>query len=245
MDIKHLTSVLNVNYPAVLPLDVRGVRWAKLSAHSILGRQYRRNPDGSFTPEFVMPDPYDRKNDAESLVDGYVTLTFLDGDMSVATHRSQRYLDRGLLDRNYAPTPVARKPKPKPKPIVRPEPEPTPEPLPENPPSPPANEIVVEFQEAEAVKPIDESPVSITQSVPVIDKTAPPRSTAPVEPTPATAPEPEPAPEYKQQAVTPVSTAGPTKPRAAPEPEQQQEEPAKKKPDSWLRRIFDPDSWRR
>lgn len=100
LDLEDLTSVLNVNYPARLPLDVRGVRWAKLSDHSLFGRRYNRQADGTYTPEFVELDEHTHRNDAEFLVDGWVTLTFLDGNMSVPVHSSQKYLGRQLLDRN-------------------------------------------------------------------------------------------------------------------------------------------------
>ena len=101
LDIKDLTAVLNVNYPATLPLDVRGTRWSKLSDHSILGKRYEKHADETFRPEIEAPHPNARRHDAESLIDGFVTMTFLDGDTSTSTNRNQKYLSQHLLDQDF------------------------------------------------------------------------------------------------------------------------------------------------
>lgn len=247
MDIEDLTSVLNVNYPAELPLDVRGVRWSRLSDHSIIGKRYNRQPDGSFAPEFESPYPNARKYDAESLVDGFVTLTFLDGNMSVATHRSQKYLDRQLLDRHYeaeykpATQPRRSKPVAEPQTPVRVERQPMTEI-----PAAPEDEQVVNIEPA----PVGARPESRTLPATnnrtnnrtinrTTDNQPPPTSAIEIPPPEAAAAkavirEAEPIPE---SASEPES-------ESEPEPELQKTK-RRKKPDSWLRRMFDPKSWRR
>ena len=103
MDLADMTAVLNINYPPSLPLDVRGIRWTKLSEHSILGKRYYQQKDGRYAQELTAPHPNARAYDAESVLDGFVTMTFLDGDMSVPTRRNQKYLDQHLLDRSFEP----------------------------------------------------------------------------------------------------------------------------------------------
>lgn len=82
---------------------------------------------------------------------------------------------------------------------------------------PPAEESVVEFEQAASVKPIEQAPVSITESVPVTE--------------------------------TVISTGGPSEPASMDAEDEDQAaetgEQTKKKPDSWLRRAFNPKSWRR
>lgn len=109
LDIGAMPGVLNINYPAELPLDVRGIRWAKLSRHSILGQKYTRQDDGRYAPELVLPHPNARKNDAESLVDGFITLTYLDGNIEIPVNRIQKRIARGLLDYDYEPYRPARR----------------------------------------------------------------------------------------------------------------------------------------
>ncbi|MBT4492326.1 MAG: hypothetical protein HOC70_03715, partial [Gammaproteobacteria bacterium] len=205
LDLDDLTAVLNVNYPARLPLDVKGVRWSMLSDHSIIGKRYNRRPDGKFAPELLSPYKHARKNDAESLADGYVTLTFLDGIMSVKTHRNQKYLDKYLLDRDYEPANV---------PIRQREPEKKPEPV--QVPAEPEDNQVVEFQEATPVPPMNK--------LEEVETVTPPESTATAAPLP--------------EVPKAILKNEPTESSMAPEAEKK-----KKKPDSWLRRIFKPKSW--
>ena len=184
-----------MNYPARLPLDVRGVRWSSLSNHSIFAYRYNINAEGKYVPELQAPHRNARAQDAESLVDGFVTLTFLDGDISVSTRRGQKYMDKHLLDRAYEPVakparkvekaPAAKenKPRPAPEPSVLNERKPV--------------EPVIQLPETRAE--VREEPVST-----------------------------------RQNAIPPAEQV-----------EEETGEPAepKKKPDSWLHRMFNPGSW--
>ncbi len=100
LDINTFNAILNINYPARLPLDIRGVRWSQISNFSLLTKRYHQKPDGKYAYEFQNPHPNARKNDAESLVDGYVTLTLLDGNSSIFPSRSDKKLATGLLTGN-------------------------------------------------------------------------------------------------------------------------------------------------
>lgn len=237
MDLDDMTAVLNVNYPAVLPLDVRGVRWSKLSDHSILGKRYNLQKDGSYAPELQGPHPNARMHDAESLIAGYVTLTFLDGDMSTSTARSQKYLDEYLLDRSYAPADIEPKVRKKPVPVAEI--------------SQPDEEETTVIEPSEPIlkerKPADTS-IKLDDKKP-----APPTITAPTPEKPAekTFVNPVVEPIAKKTASKP-SPRGPSilVPVAAEtgderDPETEPTPTSKKKPDSWLRRMFDPGSWRR
>lgn len=249
LDLDDLTAVLNVNYPAVLPLDVKGVRWSDLSNHSILSKRYNKRPDGFYVPEFVKPYQHARKHDAESLVDGWVTLTFLDGNMSIKTHRSQKYLDEGLLDRNYEPTyqpaRVARKPLTGIKPSNTPATEsalaskqqrrPV---MPEA----PKDEQIVEFKEATpaaALRPHKTEDTGISSPERPITNVSAPRDADQAE-TPLAVEEEMIVPPLQREAKAETDEAS-----GSEAEEQRSKETRKKKPDSWLRRIFDPDSWRR
>jgi len=232
MDLDDMTAVLNVNYPAVLPLDVRGVRWSQLSDHSLLAKRYNLQKDGSYAPELQGPHPNARMHDAESLINGYVTLTFLDGDMSTPTARSQKYLSQYLLDRSYETEDVEPEVRRKPEPVTRP--------------STPANPKTTASKPPEPIlsgrKPID---ASIK-----LDNKQPARSaTTPYVPGDSVV---TPVVEPKVQQTAP-ETAPPESSILVPVPAESQEEPdqeiksaptTRKKPDSWLRRMFDPGSWR-
>ena len=232
LDLDDLSAVLNINVPAVLPLDVRGVRWARLSEHSLLGKRYNKQPDGTYAPELSNTDQHNRKHDAESLEDGWVTLTFLDGDMGKPVHRSQKYLDRGLLDRNYEPVnPTAPRRQPQPAAQVV-----TPEPVPVR--TAPEDDQMLNFETAEPAP----APQPATMK-PVQPDTAP---STPLKP--STAPQQLDAEPLTHESVPPLELPSPqTEPTADP-PESKAAEPVrqqpKRKPDSWLRRLFDPASWR-
>lgn len=242
MDLDDMTAVLNVNYPAVLPLNVRGVRWSKLSDHSILAKRYNLQKDGSYAPELQGTHPNARMHDAESLINGYVTLTFLDGDMSTPTARSQKYLDQYLLDRSYDPADVEPKVRRKPVPAARPS---TPD------------EVKTTASETTASKPTD--PIlrerkPADTSIKLDDKKPVPTTTTPATPE-QPAEEPIVKPIVKPVAQKTVPEPAPPEasiliPVAAESEEDRDQEietaPAtRKKPDSWLRRMFDPGSWKR
>lgn len=275
MNLSDMTAVLNVNYPAALPLDVKGVRWSPLSQHSIIGTRYYRQPDGSYAPELQEPHPNARAYDAESVLDDYVTLTFLDGDTATAPQRSQRYLARDLMDQSYEPTvqtPTHTPPQtPQSQPIAirrAPVQQPAPEEpsvqtlVKEEPPAPvqraasppgetqvpalkPNNPVIKLGTEKQAALPRPETTpapqrrISVREEVITIPDSAPPvRQTTSRSSAPDLAPPqdqlPPPSPESEQaddpEAETPTET---------------QTEVKKEKPDSWLRRMFDPGSWRR
>lgn len=202
LKLDDMTAVLNVNYPARLPLDVRGVRWSALSDHSVFANRYNLNAEGTYVPEFQGPRKNARERDAESLIDGFVTLTFLDGDISTPTRRGQKYLDKHLLDRAYEPVaPASRKavlePSAEPKTVTSdPEPQPEPNVLNERKPVEP----VIQLPETHA-EPTSPDPKAV--SMPVDTE--------------------------EENAVVEETTEQPDEP--------------KKKPDSWLRRMFNPSSW--
>ncbi len=312
MSLSDMTAVLNVNYPAALPLDVKGVRWTPLSQHSIIGTRYYRQSDGTYAPELQEPHQHARAYDAESVLDDYVTLTFLDGDTFTPTQRGQRYLARDLLDSSYEPTyqpPTKRDPAPprrqqpenrdtpirvpgsmpsatvrkpsqseqtepaiEPRPIVREAPArevpgraaPTPAAPVQAAPTPaapiretqirerkPANPVIKlgTEEQAEIVRP----PPSETQSdtrrripvreeVIIIPDRAPPRrqvipGAVIADPQTDTTP-------AQDQLPPPTAAEQQAEAEAAAEAEAE-EASTKEKPDSWLRRMFDPGSWRR
>ncbi len=109
LDLNLLTHVLNVNYPAALPLDVRGIRWSELSDHSLISNRYYRRADGSYAAELQFPHPNSRKYDAESVNDGFVTMTLLDTVKAHSPSREQKRLSRDLLGNTELQQPEERK----------------------------------------------------------------------------------------------------------------------------------------
>jgi len=196
MKLQDMTAVLNVNYPARLPPDVRGVRWSSLSNHSIFANRYNINAEGKYVPELQAPHRSARARDAESLVDGFVTLTFLDGDMSVTTRRGQKYMDKHLLDRAYEP--VAKPARKVEKAPVAKESAASP---------PPEPNVLNERKPVEPVIQLPETRVEVREAPAIVEQQ-------------------EPSPQAEQ----------------VEEDAEAQAEP-KKKPDSWLRRMFNPRSW--
>ncbi len=216
LELKDLTAVLNVNYPARLPLDVRGVRWSNLSQHSVFGTRYNQNSEGKYVPEFELPTPSPRAGDAEALVDGFVTLTFLDGDMAVNTKRSQRYMDQHLLDRSYPPVYPPAEPR---RPI----------------------KAAATTQAATALTGDPENPTSNT-----LQERKPTDAVIQLPDTHGNAEQERRAMQETDQAAQheedSVAQAG--KPAAEEASETAaQPAPPKPKPDSWLRRMFNPASW--
>lgn len=237
MDVDDLTSVLNINYPPVLPLDVRGVRWTGLSEYSVLGQRYTLRPDGYYRPELQAPNPNAPRQDAESMMDGFITLTFIDGDMSTPVKRSQRYLERDLLDRDYEPTRPA---------VQRPVAAPVRQPVP------------ARADEPAQQRAAEVAPAPVSAPAPAGQPAAAPEPEPEVI-LPAAVPEPtaaDPLPKTHFEHRVAPGTRVTTEPkegeramvRAEDEEkaeERRQQDSKKKKPDSWLRRMFDPDSWRR
>jgi len=248
MVLADMTAVLNINYPPLLPLDVRGIRWTKLSEHSILSKRYYLQKDGRYAPELRSPHPNARAYDAESVMDGFVTMTFLDGDMSVPTRRSQKYLDQHLLDRSFEP-------RYRPPTIVKTQQKPTSTPastttLAERKPLAPAIRL---NDKDEATDIIDTPTDTVEIKVPEAEKTEAqqPKVDEPAAPEPS--PPPQLQPDFVQAEITefPAEQVADLKVEAAtelqtptPHPAREQK-PGKKKPDSWLRRLFEPSSWRR
>lgn len=217
LQLSTLDAVLNINYPARLPLDIRGVRWSELSEHSLLSKRYSQNAKGLWTPEFLPPKPAARSADAESLAQGFVTMGFLDGDLSVPTRRNQRYLDQYLLDRSFEPAAVKPRPSPMPAKNSRTQPDS------QRTESPAASSVLSERK--------PENP-AINLQQPVTAKTVDvgsPRSTSIEATIEATNPSGN-----RNEAETGA---------AADEPPNDTADPVKRKPDSWLRRMFNPGSW--
>jgi 5'/3'-nucleotidase SurE len=78
--------VINLNVPAIPAAQLKGIRWAPLSRVSAYRRQYTTTAN----PNEVMsrlvgaaPDTSETTTDVALVNQGYVTLTVLDGDMSV------------------------------------------------------------------------------------------------------------------------------------------------------------------
>ncbi|MBX3705690.1 MAG: 5'/3'-nucleotidase SurE [Pseudomonadales bacterium] len=77
---------LNVNYPALAPDAIRGVRWARQSTLKSFGLGFARVGEDLYAPVFERqasgasrPD-----GDTELFAQGYVTVVALDGDYSIA-----------------------------------------------------------------------------------------------------------------------------------------------------------------
>ena len=176
-------------------------------------------------------------HDAESLIDGYVTLTFLDGDMSTPTARSQKYLDKYLLDRSYEPEDVEPKARKKPEPVSRPSPPDEVKTVVSKPPEP----ILRERKPANtSIKLDDKKPVNLITTPAAPEKPAEKAIVKPiVKPiVQKTAPEPT---RPESSILVPVAAE-------SEEDRDQEIEPTpatRKKPDSWLRRMFNPSSWNR
>jgi 5'-nucleotidase len=93
-NLKTLDSVniINVNYPARSEQEVKGVKWAELSNHSILTTNFNLQEDGRWEPELNTSLDSDPATDAALLANGYITLTLLDGNMSSKPGRAYRKL---------------------------------------------------------------------------------------------------------------------------------------------------------
>lgn len=89
-------SVININYPAVANGRVAGVKWAKLATHSILTTNYTLGEDGRWAPAYNTESETNARSDAALLASGYVTLTLLDGNMSVPPGRAHKKLAKQL-----------------------------------------------------------------------------------------------------------------------------------------------------
>ncbi len=268
LDIDAMPGVLNVNYPAELPLDVRGIRWSQLSNHSILSQKYNRKEDGRYAPDFTPPHPNARKHDAESLVDGFITLTYLDGDMEVIANRAQKRISKGLLDRDFQPVEHGKRDlrvvpellaneelEPQPKRKLREVPTKTEPPATKKPEVVTSEpDLVIPHREPAVVE--SEADVVITAKEPEVLESEADFIYTHQEPDvvesdpdivfPTEAVEPE-----ETQVVLsepePVEEPAP-EPEIVAEPEPEldlSKEPVKNKPDSWLRRIFRPSDWRR
>jgi 5'-nucleotidase len=85
-------NIINVNYPAISEQDVKGVKWAELSNHSILTTNFNLQEDGRWEPELNTSPDSDPATDAALLANGYITLTLLDGNMSSKPGRAYRKL---------------------------------------------------------------------------------------------------------------------------------------------------------
>ena len=234
LDLEDMTAVLNINYPARLPLDVRGVRWTGLSDHSVFANRYNQQADGLFRPEFQAPHPNARPHDAESLIDGFVTLTFLDGNIETPTRRGQKYLDRNLLDSGYQTRAPAL--------ISTPRPEKRPEQAArvinkvngevkqdkrEQGEKGQKNDVIVKPEESGPRKELRE-PTRLSERKPAASPIQLPETSQPSE-----------------DAIQPATTESEASisPQEKPAPVTGNSERAK--PDSWLRRMFKPESWQR
>ncbi|MFT7219677.1 MAG: 5'-nucleotidase [Candidatus Azotimanducaceae bacterium] len=228
LDLEDMTAVLNMNYPARLPLDVRGVRWTDLSDHSVFSNRYNQQADGLFRPDFQAPHPRARAHDAELLIDGFVTLTFLDGNMETPTRRGQKYLDRNLLhsgDPTQALAPISTS-----RPEKRPE---------------QAAKVVKkeEIKTKQDKREKREAIVINEQSRPPEELRSPTKLS---ERKPATSPIQLPKTKQpSEDAILPAAAESEVSkpPQEKPSPVTGNSE--RGKPDSWLRRMFKPESWQR
>lgn len=92
LKILDTANIINVNYPARIQQEVRGVKWANLSKHSILTTNFNLQEDGRWKPELNPALDPDKATDAALLASGYITLTLLDGNMSSKPSRAYRKL---------------------------------------------------------------------------------------------------------------------------------------------------------
>ena len=95
-----MNNVININYPATSKDKVLGVKWATLSKRSVLTINFNQKEDGRWSPEYNLSAPSDKKSDENTdtvlLSRGYITLTLLDGNMSVKPDRSYRKVIKSL-----------------------------------------------------------------------------------------------------------------------------------------------------
>ncbi|MFN3237669.1 MAG: 5'/3'-nucleotidase SurE [Pseudomonadales bacterium] len=89
-------SILNINYPAELPEDIKGVIATKLADYSLFDGTYRKAEDGTLRPNFNLQAPLGRGTDAYELSQGYITLTRLDGTYGENVNRRLRKLAKTL-----------------------------------------------------------------------------------------------------------------------------------------------------
>jgi 5'-nucleotidase len=78
--------VVNMNVPAIPASQLRGIRWAPLSRVSAYRRQYTTTANSNEVTSRLIgaePDKTETITDVALVNQGYVTLTVLDGDMSV------------------------------------------------------------------------------------------------------------------------------------------------------------------
>jgi 5'-nucleotidase len=89
-------SIININYPAIGSADVKGVKWASLSSHSILTSKYEKGEDGRWSPQLNLSSDAEQGSDVALLADGFITLTLLDADISTRPSRQLKKLVRKL-----------------------------------------------------------------------------------------------------------------------------------------------------
>lgn len=102
-------EVLNVNYPALPALEIKGVRLAKLSNFSIATREYFKRDNGTYGPKLGVEPGEDPDSDAWLLSQGYITITPLDGYLGSPAGQATRSLVESL---DHLPVPKAASAKP-------------------------------------------------------------------------------------------------------------------------------------
>ena len=89
-------SILNVNYPALQPAEIKGVKMATLSAHTILGHEFTEAEEGKWESGLNFTHLDEVGTDAALLSAGYITVTKLDRDISSKPGRKDKGLVREL-----------------------------------------------------------------------------------------------------------------------------------------------------
>lgn len=89
-------AILNINYPALPPEDIKGVLPTELADYSLFDGSYRKGEDGRLLLNFNLKPPAERGTDAFELSQGYITVTRLDGTYGMSTNRTLRRLAKKL-----------------------------------------------------------------------------------------------------------------------------------------------------
>lgn len=89
-------AVLNINYPAVPPDEIKGHVATTLSDYSLFGDSFVRTEDGRFQVNFNPTPPAVEGTDAYELSQGKVAYTRLDGSYNLKTDRTLRKLVREM-----------------------------------------------------------------------------------------------------------------------------------------------------
>ncbi len=92
-------AVLNINYPAVPPDEVKGHVATILADYSLFSNSFTKTEDGRFQVNFNMSPPSAEGTDSYELSQGHVTYTRLDGTYNLKVDRTLRRLANNMAER--------------------------------------------------------------------------------------------------------------------------------------------------